>query len=291
MKRLAAGNIQKELERLKQTIISVDFFKRMLMGLVIGIAFVTPGLSGAVIAAAAGLYEPAVHAVVSIKKEFRKSVQYLLPLAVGGGVGTLLFSRVMQELMIKAQFGVLYIFLGLVTGSIPFLVKEANDGGFRAKYLWAAAIALAAVIYTGQMTVWAPYRTGNMELSAVNTMICGAVVAVGTIIPGISSSFMLMYLGAYEGLLAAITSFDIKILVLLGIGSVVTGLLIIRLVEVLFRRFHGFAYYTVIGFLLGSMVMVFPGLRNGGALAVDISLFLVSAAASFAMMRLNQKRQ
>ena len=79
----------------------VDFIKKILIGFVVGIACITPGLSAGVIAAAAGLYEPAIHAIVSIRKEFKKSVIYLMPLGIGAVIGILLFSKVMKELMIK----------------------------------------------------------------------------------------------------------------------------------------------------------------------------------------------
>lgn len=263
------------------------FFKRMVMGFVVGLAAVTPGLSGGVIAAAAGIYEPAIHALVNIHKEFRRSFAFLLPLALGAGPGLLLFSGVMQQLMAGAKFSVLYVFLGLVAGSLPALFREANRGGFRGRYMGVLAIALAVILLLGQAPAGAPNLSGQAELGFVNTMIYGGILAVGTIIPGISSSFILMYVGAYEGLLAAITGFEIRILFYLGLGFALTGLLILKQVAFIFRRFHGPAYYAVIGFLFGSMAMVFPGFREGWSLALDFTLFVVSAILSYMVMKLN----
>ncbi len=272
---------------MKTNLSVADFVKKILMGFVIGIAAITPGLSAGVIAAAAGLYEPAVHAIVNIRKEFRKSVVFLMPLGIGAVLGILLFSKVMKELMVSSKFIVLYIFLGLIAGSIPALVKEANSSGFRKRYLLATVIAFILVIYAERNAAWLPNQADAAQSNIVLTIICGAVLAFGTIVPGISSSIILMRLGMYEMLLSALADINIKVLAIAGVGFAVTALVIIKLVDILFSRFRGFAYYAVIGFLIGSMVMVFPGFRTGFDLAIDIFLFLASAALSFITMRLD----
>ncbi len=263
-----------------------DFVKKLVFGLVIGIACITPGLSGGVLAAAAGLYEPALRAIVRLRKEFKKGVLYLLPLGLGGGAGVLLFSRAMKGLMDNAQFGVLYVFLGLVAGSIPSLFGEAHEKGFRKQYLLAAFLPFVAVLLLERSF---PGVHGAGEMGWPFIILYGGVLAIGTVIPGISSSFILMNLGVYESLLDAIVAFDLRVMALLGIGAVVTGLLIIKVVEYFFRRFRGFSYYAVIGFLLGSMAMVFPGLRTGWGLVLDLFLFFASTALSWWVMRLQKK--
>lgn len=278
------------LRRLRQMVFSKEFATRVFLGLGIGIASITPGLSGGVIAATAGIYEPAIHAIVSVRKEFRRSAIFLAPLGIGAGLGVLLFSRVMRELMARAQFGVLYVFLGLVAGGIPSLVGEANRGGFRLKHLLAATIAFAFVIWAGQISAWAPGRSGEDVMSVGYLVLYGAVIAIGTVVPGISSSFLLIHLGVYEELLSAFTAFDIRVLFFLGCGFAATGLLIVRLVEFLFRRFRGPCYYAVIGFLLASMVTVFPGFRSGWGLVLDTLLFVGGAAASYIVTRIEGRQ-
>lgn len=280
-----------KLGRLRQMVFGRDFVKRTLLGLAIGIASITPGLSGGVIAATTGVYERAIIAIVNVREEFRRSVVFLAPLALGAGIGMLLFSRVMQELMARAEFTVLYVFLGLVAGGVPSLVKEANRDGFRLTHLAAVPLALAAVVWVSQISAWAPGQSGETAFSPGNIVLYGAVVAIGTIIPGVSSSFILIHLGAYQDLLAALTSLDLRILFLLGCGFVVTGLVIVRFVECMFRRFRGLAYYSVLGFLMGSMAMVFPGFRSGWGLALDIFLFVGGAAASYAVTRFGSKQE
>jgi putative membrane protein len=216
----------------------LDFIKKFLFGLLIGIAAVTPGLSGGVIAAAMGLYEPGVRTVAGFFKHPRESVIFLLPLGAGAGAGILVFSNLMQWLIERAPYQVMFLFFGLVAGSLPSVVRQANRKGFHLRYIWAMAIALGLVLcadWLGGMV-----QTGSAaSWDFGHAVLYGIVLAVGTIVPGISSSFMLMYLGAYEGLLKSISTFDIPALLPLGIGFLIGAAALIKLVEVLFRRYPG----------------------------------------------------
>ena len=265
------------------------FIKKILIGLVLGITWITPGLSAGVITAAAGLYEPIVHAIVNFPKEYQKSIRFLFPLGLGVGFGILLFSRVMQELLLVAKYPVLYLFLGLVAGSIPALFKEANQNGFRLAFLGAALFTFGFVMLTGQLIPGFSRTGGGTELNVFTALLCGAILAFGSIIPGISSSLVLMYLGLYEQLLAALAGFNLRILALMGVGFGLFALLMLKLVDFLFRQYRGFAYYGVLGVLFGSMVLIFPGIRQDMALVIDSMLFLSGAALSFGMMFLAER--
>lgn len=264
---------------------NVDWFRRLFFGFAVGVASVTPGLSGGVIAAAAGLYEPAIRAVTGLRWEFRKGVAFLLPLALGAGASILLFSHLMKALIEWAPHGVMYAFLGFVAGSAPSLLREANRDGIRKSCFAAFALAFALVLVSGWTLAQTAALGDEPELSVCQTLLGGGVLALGTVIPGISSSFLLMSMGIYEPLISALADFNLPVLAVFGAGFVVTGLAIIKVVELLFRRFRGCCYYAVMGFLLGSMVAAFPGFRSGFGLLADLAVFGIAAAVSLAAMR------
>ena len=89
-----------------------------------------------------------------------------------------------------------------MAGSIPALFKEANRRGFRKSFLWAVVIAFGLVLSTGSLLRSSPQQSLTGELDGATAVLGGAILAFGTIIPGISSSLILMYLGVYERLLA-----------------------------------------------------------------------------------------
>ena len=107
-------------------------------------------------------------------------------------------------------------------------------------------------------------RTGGSELNALASFLSGAVLAFGSDHSGISSSLILMYLGFYDQLLAAVTGLKLRLLAFWGVGFVVIALLMLKLVDYLFRRYRSFAYHGVVGVLFGFMVRSFPGFARGG---------------------------
>lgn len=267
-----------------------DFFNKLIQGMIIGVAGIVPGLSGGAIAAATGLYEPAIHAVVNLKKDFFTNAKYLLPLAVGGAAGFLLFSRLLDKVMATEGQLVIYIFLGFVIGSLPSLIKEANSKGFDKKYIVPLVLAFLAIIGIGLIPVVNAEVSPGNSAKTLHLFLSGSILAVGTIIPGIVASFILMHLGWYGGMISAIANLEIANILLIGAGFAVTALLILKLADYIFRKFRGYAYYGVIGFLLASMVIVFPGFRTGWKLVLDIVCLLASVAVSYALMNLKSLR-
>lgn len=288
------------------------FFKRLIFAFVIGMAFITPGLSGGVIAAAAGIYEPSVNAIVTIHKNFRKSFFYLLPIGIGGVTGLLVFSRLLEQILASAEATVIFVFLGLVLGSLPAFIKESNSkDGFKALFLIPTSCTFALVMVIEKVLSRPEFHQTTSELTLPMYIVCGIIMSLGMIIPGISSSFILMAMGIYNGLLSTInswvdnvfgfikggfrgigsflSSFDYPSIFALGLSFVITSVLAIKLVDILFKRFHGIAYYSVLGFLIGSMVAAFPGFRDGVGIAIDILAFALAVVVGFFGMKLNER--
>jgi len=267
----------------------MSFIKRMLCGLLIGTASVTPGVSGGVLAVAMGLYEPMIRALGELTKSFKKNIRFLLPIGLGAGVGLIVFSYVMKWLFNVAPNEVMFLFFGLVAGSLPSVVKEANEKGFRPYYLIATVLGIAIVSAAAFFDVNSGGIAASATWSFARGLLCGAVLAVGTIVPGISTSFILMYLGNYDELLTAITEFNIIKLLPVGLGFLLLAYPLVKAVGFLFRKYHGASYYAVLGFLLGSMIIIFPGFQSGWRIALDMLIFVFGTAVSVIFMNRKTK--
>ncbi len=108
---------------------------------------------------------------------------------------------------------------------------------------------------------------------------------MGTIVPGVSTSFLLIYLGWYQAMLQAFTAPRVDTLLWLAAGAVLCALLPIKLMRALLDRWRGPSYYATLGVLLVSAALVFPGLESGWALALDIALLLAGLAAGWLLGR------
>lgn len=258
------------------------FLKLFLLGLIIGIASITPGLSGGVIAVSLGLYSVAIDSVVNIRRQFKKSFAFLFPLCLGAGIGIISFGIIMKPLLEHYETAVIYLFMGLVLGSLPSFFKEATSGGFRIIYILPMLIAFCVgMLLSGTINS----SSTSDEMSLLTLLISGGILSVGMIIPGISSSFLLLQMGVYDKLINAFLSFDIRIIFWVGTGFLIVSLLTIKLVHTALKKFHGQTYFAAFGFLVSSMICVFPGIQTGLSLVINLILFAAGTAFAYILMK------
>lgn len=247
------------------------FLFRVFKGFIIGVAAILPGASGGVLAVAMGIYKPALDAVASIFKTFKASARFLLPLGLGAAIGLLSMSRLVEYLMLNFREQTMFALMGLVLGGIPSLVGEANARGFKKRYLFASIFGVGFIILFALLNNILT-QSGHWPFNGWTSMLAGGILAVGTIIPGISTSFLLIHMGLYEPLLAALNDFNILMLLCAAAGVVVVAVALVIFVKRMFEKFYGYAYYAVLGFLIGSIVLVFPGITWGLTALVDMVL-------------------
>lgn len=276
-----------------------SFFNRIICGIALGIGAVLPGVSGGILAISLGLYEKMRLAIGTLFHKFKENFRYLLPLGIGGVIGILLGSNVLSMLISRYEAQLISLFTGLVLGSLPELFAQVRLDGpkLRAKHIVAALIGLGIVLLfaLGESTV-----VGNAtvaELTIPGALLSGAVLSVGTIIPGISSSFILVYLGLYpaviatiasvmdlktlanDGLIAALQTFSEHLLPLLAMAGAfaLVSIGIIKFVNRMLKRHHATSYAAVIGFVLGSVALVVPNIMP--KVTWDCALFLLAGLA------------
>ncbi len=262
--------------------------KVLITGFFIGIGCIAPGLSGGAIAVVFGLYPVITESLATIHKQFFQKLKFLVPLLIGAGVSVLLFSHVIDYLFATYNTAVRCLFIGLMAGTIPAVFHTANKNGFRWWYLIPFAIALFATI--GSTVLIDPDAVGSLTSTPWwLLLISGAVLGFGTIVPGVSSSFLLMTVGVYEPILHAFTTWDLRVLIPVGIGFVVFVLLFIKLVNWAYKVAYGPVSYAICGLLLGSMVPVVPPLSVDWPSAAAVLLGIVGAALSGYLLRFEKE--
>jgi len=266
------------------------WIQRFFAGLLIGIGWILPGVSGGVIAVSLGIYSKMINAVGSFFRSKKENFIFLLPIGLGAGAGFLLVSNVLEWLMVRWEQLVLLFFMGLVIGGIPSFIKEANSkSGFKWKYLIAFAAGLALIILLTVTEATEVAVAARTKILPWHALIAGAFISIGTIVPGISTSFVLILFGIYEPLLSALNSFQIDILFFAGLGFGIMSLLSIKSIQILFNRFPGYAYYCVLGFLAGSTYLAFPRPSLDYTLLIGIILFAAGLVISFLMGKSSAK--
>lgn len=263
------------------------FLLHMLVGAVIGIGGILPGVSGGVIAVSLGLYEPMIDALAGFFKAPRRNFLFLLPVGIGAALGFLLGAVVLKRVMDRWYTQVIWLFIGLVAGGIPSFLKEANERGFKWRYLiatvcGAALASLMLLLKKGEGAI-----PDVPALTPVMAVISGAIISVGTVVPGISTSFILMYIGWYRAAMDAFANADVLTVAFLAVGAGGCFILTVKAARWVFDRFHGWAYYTVLGFLIVSAVLIIPDISFTWSQLVGVALAAAGCAGAYLLGKIS----
>lgn len=261
---------------------------RFVKGILVGIGAITPGLSGGVLMVVFGIYEPLVRWLADIRKKFLPNLRFFLPVGIGGVIGVVAFSAVIDYAFTHFAAQFTWLFIGFITGTIPSLLKTAGEQG-RKKWHWLLLGVFAVGIYLF-MTWMESIRSVTMTPSFWGWLLSGALTGFGLVVPGMSPSNFLLYLGLYQPMANGIKSLDLGVILPLILGVVLVIFLFARLVSWLFRKHHALMYHIIIGIVIGSTAAIIPsGVSGIGIIAACTLLFVVGAGASFALAKLDEK--
>ena len=154
---------------------------------------------------------------------------------------------------------------------------------------------LPVYIILGALAVWilsvVPTSSTDTESSgffgSVMLVIAGIIAAVALILPGISVSYLLLVLNLYEETVKAISTLYFPFLIPLAIGFAAGIILTTKLLEMAMERHPQPTYLIILGFMLGAVVNVFPGIPS----LWEIPVCIVTCAAGFAIIYLISKKE
>lgn len=259
--------ITKEGRRMKKKVVS-----NVIKGMCVGGSMLIPGVSGGSMAMILGIYNELISAVSSFFKNKRNNIALLGTFGVGGIVGILLFAKPLLYLTDTYTFPMMYFFMGAVLGSIPMIYKQAEIKKISIRsvlYILVGFIIISLISFIPKELFDVDLSTGIMDYLLL--VIAGVVSAVALVLPGISTSYMLLVLGMYEETMKAIDEFYLPYLIPLGIGLFIGIVFTTKILEKAMTSYSEAAYLIILGFVVGSVIQVFPGIPSG--INIIISLF------------------
>ena len=241
-------------------------------GACMGAADVIPGVSGGTIAFIMGIYDEFVGSIARIDstavkllfkgriREFWKHINgtFLISLIAGIGTSIVLLAGLMQKLLTDFPIQTWAFFFGLIVASSIFILKGISGWKLREGLMLVFGIALGVTVCT---------------LSPVNTpealwfiFLSGALAICAMILPGISGSFILLILGKYQYIMGAIHELTTGVnfsqnLLVIGVfllGAIVGILSFSKFLRWLLSRWHKETLIALAGFIIGSLVKVWP---------------------------------
>lgn len=249
-----------------------DFAK----GIALGAGAILPGISSGVLCVVFGIYEKLVDCVLNFFQDIKGHIKFLLPILTGVGIGVVLFGNLLRILFDNFPIQTKFCFIGLILGSIPALFKSAHSQkGFQLHYLiYTITTFLLALLLLYLENTFSSSTLSN-NTSFLFLVLSGFIMSIGVVVPGVSNSVLLMILGVYDAYLLAVSTVNLSILVPMGIGLVFGGFIFLKIIKYCLDNFHAQTYYSIIGFVLGSIFILYPGLTFDFTGFISIILFFI----------------
>ena len=268
-----------------------------LKGIGMGAADVIPGVSGGTIAFMTGIYEERVGSINNITGaavkllfkgrflEFWKHINgtFLVSLIAGILISIMSLAKLMTYLLSHLPVPTWAFFFGLIIASSVFILRDIKDWKLKDGVMLFLGVILGVVVCTLSPTE-TPDALWFIFLS-------GAIAICAMILPGISGSFILLILGKYEFMLSTLTKIlsgdgvllDFAVLVIFVLGALVGILAFSRFLHWLLARYHRSTLLVLAGFIIGSLVKVWPWsdmavvreaqlLRTGSLAEIDLQI-------------------
>lgn len=243
----------------------------ILYGAVIGSSMLIPGVSGGTTAIILGIYDRLISAVSEITKKPKENLPFLSFVFIGGLFGVLLFSKAVLGIIEAYTNECMFFFTGTILGSIPLLVRKS---GIKISNMYNMIFSLIGIFAVFGIRL---IPSGSSTGSGFMLILCGIIIAVAMVLPGISTSHILLILGMYESFWGGLSGGNIDFFLLLGIGGIIGTLLTAKLTDIAAKRFPCQTYMVIIGFIMTSVYDIFP--QN--VPYERIPIFIILCAAGF----------
>lgn len=266
----------------------VHFF---ISGVIIGIGVILPGVSGSVIAIMLGIYDKVIYLLNDNRKKIITKIIELLPIILGMFIGIMIFGNILLIFIKNYEIQIKYLFVGLILGGVPILKKEIENkshSGVKYKYMIITFIfSLLLFLLPNLSTLPDIKNTGSF----FKMLVAGFLYIAGKIIPGISSSFFLMILGLYDYILNvmsnpfSLTIYELVKLIPFLIGALFGFIVLLRLINYLLSNYFSETYSIIIGFVLGSIIAIYPGFKLQVMYIFSIIIMILAFCLTYKMSK------
>jgi len=243
------------------------FLYRVIQGALIGGGAILPGVSGGVLAVVFGIYRPMMAFLSRPLATFKSQWKLFVPVILGVGLGFWGFAKLVDWLFSGDSPYPLALFIGLILGTLPQLYRAAQkpqdgialtDGEKRNNRL-ALVISFVALL-AFLFVISRQTSAQSLEPTLPWSLLSGLIWGFSLVVPGLSSSSILLFIGIYTKLMAGVKDLNLGIVIPLLLGIAIVAFVFARFVDRLFDRRHGVASNAVVGLVAASTlaIVLFP---------------------------------
>lgn len=267
----------------------MSFFREFLIGILIGTGMVIPGVSGSVIAVIFNVYDKLIYSITNLFKDFKNNMFFLIKFGTSILIGAIWFSNILMKLYSVNESITKTAFIGLILGGVPYLFKQVKEKGKKIDYkllILSFFISLFLMLLSNKGDF-----TSSDNYSFICLFISGFVYSVGKVIPGISSSFLLIVIGMYNFVLSIIShpvTYGLKnlnYLIPFIMGFAIGSIILLKTISYLLKNKFEKTYSLIIGFVIGSIFVLFPDFNSIHSLIFQAIIVIVCYIFSYLLLK------
>ena len=250
-------------------------------GILIGAGCILPGISSGVLCVIFGIYDKLLDSILNFFKDIKKNFKFLFPIATGGVIGIIIFSKALEYLLEKFPMQTKSIFIGLILGGVALLFKQILS---KEKWEKSNLIYIIISMIIGIVMVYLENTLQVISIENANYLyliLSGFLMSIGIVVPGVSSTIILMLLGIYSLYLTSISNLYLPVLIPIVIGVLVGSLIFMKIIKILLDKYNRQTMFSIIGFTLGSIFVLLPDIQNVMEIIISISCIFIG----FCIMR------
>jgi putative membrane protein len=272
----------------------VKYLVLVLKGIVYGVTNLLPGIGGGLILIILGIYQQFVSSVGNFfldLRNWRKNLAFIIPMLLGAGIGMVVFAKGVTFIMEQFPVISMFLFMGLVVGTIPSVLKQTPDmklSVVRAIAFVAGVLVVVLFKFAERQSFSAGWSTSASSVGGFLYFFVSNLLAGGaSVTPGMDGSYVWMLTGIFDkvmaaigsvtglkalftvgggGLGAALGSIHWAVLLATGIGAVVGIIFFSKLIDMALKRVPSITYYVVLGLVVASIYGLWPSSFERGPL-------------------------
>ena len=266
------------------------WLRDLLCGVLIGVGAILPGVSGGVLAVVFNIYQPFMEVLTRPRTAIPKYWIWFPPIALGWIIGFLGFAKGIAAAFDLSGAVTTWLFIGLIVGTVPSLFREAGREG-RSTWSWVSFTVCAAGVFAGLYSI-SHVLSVKLEPNFWWYNFCGVLWGMGIVIPGFTSSSVMMSLGLYEPMLDGLARLDFLVLSASLPGMILSILLLAREVTWFFKKHNSVAFHGILGIVVASTLAIIPvEYRGAGEIALSVLCCVGGFALAFFLARLDHQIQ
>jgi len=225
-------------------------------GLIIGIGKIIPGVSGAVLAIILKVYDEGIERIVNIFSNFKKNILFLLTIGIGILLGIILFSNIINYTLNNYYVITMLFFVGLIVGGIPNILKEVDKKDYKYTIIITIVFTLISLFNINNN-----YIIKSNFIDYIIFFIGGIIETCGTVIPGLSSTALLLILGIYNIIIESIGNIskliiDYKVLIPFSIGIISSLMFVTKIISNALNKHKKKTYSIILGLVISSVIVL-----------------------------------